>query len=101
MQCGDIKLANQAFKRAQQSNPIFPNAWIGQAMIAEHVGEEEEALDLFRHCTRFEYHREAALGYAYWVCKTILNKEKCEEPYYKHAITELFAETVALDAINW
>ncbi|KNC22993.1 hypothetical protein FF38_07937 [Lucilia cuprina] len=97
----EIKLANQAFQRAQQSSPIYPNAWIGQAMIAEAIAEEVEAVDLFRHCQQFEYHAESSLGYAHWVCNILSNKEKCQLPHYKYAIETMYADTVALDAINW
>ncbi|XP_067630792.1 tetratricopeptide repeat protein 37 isoform X2 [Eurosta solidaginis] len=97
----EIKLANQAFQRAQQSNPIYGNAWIGQAMIAEAIGEEEEALDLFRHCQQFEYHPESSLGYAHWVCSVLTDAEKCKIPHYRHAIDGMHADVVALDAINW
>ncbi|XP_037886996.1 tetratricopeptide repeat protein 37 isoform X1 [Glossina fuscipes] len=97
----EIKLANQAFQRAQQSSPIYPNAWIGQAMIAETINEEEEALDLFRHCQQFEFHSESALGYAHWVCNMLCDPGKCELPHYKHAINNMHADVMALDAINW
>ncbi|XP_053963021.1 tetratricopeptide repeat protein 37 [Anastrepha ludens] len=101
LKLGEIKLANQAFQRAQQSSPIYGNAWIGQAMIAEAIGEEEEALDLFRHCQQFEYHPESALGYAHWVCTVLADPQKCEITHYRHAINSMYADVVALDAINW
>uniref|UniRef100_A0A1A9WAC9 Tetratricopeptide repeat protein 37 n=1 Tax=Glossina brevipalpis TaxID=37001 RepID=A0A1A9WAC9_9MUSC len=97
----EIKLANQAFQRAQQSSPIYPNAWIGQAMIAETINEEEEALDLFRHCQQFEFHSESALGYAHWVCNILCDPDICQLPHYKHAINNMYADVMALDAINW
>uniref|UniRef100_A0A1A9UF77 Tetratricopeptide repeat protein 37 n=1 Tax=Glossina austeni TaxID=7395 RepID=A0A1A9UF77_GLOAU len=97
----EIKLANQAFQRAQQSSPIYPNAWIGQAMIAETINEEEEALDLFRHCQQFEFHSESALGYAHWVCNILCDPGRCQLPHYKHAINNMHADVMALDAINW
>ncbi|XP_014100452.2 tetratricopeptide repeat protein 37 [Bactrocera oleae] len=101
LKLSEIKLANQAFQRAQQSSPIYGNAWIGQAMIAEAIGEEEEALDLFRHCQQFEYHSESSLGYAHWVCNVLTNAEKCKIPHYRHAIDSMYADVVALDAISW
>ncbi|XP_055859258.1 tetratricopeptide repeat protein 37 [Episyrphus balteatus] len=101
LKLGDIKLANQAFQRAQQSSPIYPNAWIGQAMIAEHIADEEEALDLFRHCQQFEYHLESTIGYAHWVCSILCDPEKRKEPRFKRTIDLMFAGTVALDAITW
>lgn len=97
----EIKMANQAFQRAQQSSPIYPNAWIGQAMIAEFIAEEEEAVDLFRHCQQFEYHPESSLGYAHWVCNILSNADKYNSRNYRHAIDSGYADVVAYDAINW
>ncbi|XP_055919352.1 tetratricopeptide repeat protein 37 [Eupeodes corollae] len=101
LKLSDIKLANKAFQRAQQSSPIYPNAWIGQAMIAEIIADEEEALDLFRHCQQFEYHLESTIGYAHWVCSILCDPEKRKEARFKRTIDLMFAGTVALDAINW
>ncbi|XP_023171601.2 tetratricopeptide repeat protein 37 [Drosophila hydei] len=98
---GDIRLANEAFKRAQQSSPIYPNAWIGQALVAETIGDQEEAFDLFRHCQQFEYHPEAALGYAHWVCHVLSDPAMFNKPHNKHAIENMYADVYALDAINW
>lgn len=98
---GDILLANEAFKRAQQSSPIYANAWIGQAMVAELLGEQEEAFDLFRHCQQFDYHPEAALGYAHWVCQVLSDPSVRNKPHNKYAIEHMYADTHALDAINW
>ncbi|XP_030374099.1 tetratricopeptide repeat protein 37 [Scaptodrosophila lebanonensis] len=97
----DIRLANEAFNRAQQASPIYPNAWIGQAMVAETIGEHEEAFDLFRHCQQFEYHPEAALGYAHWVCEVLSDPVLRNKPHNKHAIRHMYADICALDAINW
>ncbi|XP_013109877.2 tetratricopeptide repeat protein 37 [Stomoxys calcitrans] len=101
LKLNEIKMANQAFQRAQQSSPVYGNAWIGQAMIAECINEEEEAVDLFRHCQQFEYHPESSLGYAHWVCHILSDKEKCMLPHYKHAVDSMYADVVAFDAINW
>ncbi|XP_062129525.1 superkiller complex protein 3 isoform X1 [Drosophila sulfurigaster albostrigata] len=101
LKLSDIRLANEAFKRAQQSSPIYPNAWIGQAMVAELIGDQEEAFDLFRHCQQFEYHPEAAIGYAHWVCQVISDPELREKPHNKYAIENWHADIYALDAINW
>lgn len=97
----EIKLANQAFQRAQQSSPIYHNAWIGQALIAEAICEEEEAVDLFRHCQQFDYHAESSLGYAQWICHILSDGKKSLLPHYKHAVESMYADIIALDAINW
>lgn len=96
----EINLANRAFQRAQQSLPIYPNAWIGQAMIAESMQENEEALDLFRHCQQFDFHAEAAIGYAHWVCLILTDPVKRRIPHYAHAIDVMHADVGAMDAIN-
>lgn len=101
LKLNEIKMANQAFQRAQQSSPVYPNAWIGQAMIAECISEEEEAVDLFRHCQQFEYHPESSLGYAHWICQILSDSEKRNLPHYKHAVDSMYADVVAFDAINW
>ncbi|XP_061389029.1 tetratricopeptide repeat protein 37 [Musca vetustissima] len=101
LKLNEIRMANQAFQRAQQSSPVYQNAWIGQAMIAEYIHEEEEAVDLFRHCQQFDYHPESAIGYAHWVCHILSDEEKCKLPHYKHAIDSMYADVVAFDAISW
>lgn len=100
LKLNEIKLANQAFQRAQQSSPIYPNAWIGQAMIAESICEEEEAVDLFRHCQQFDYHPESAIGYAHWVCHILADEHKSAQPHYRHNMEHMYADAVAHDAIN-
>ncbi|KAH8314396.1 hypothetical protein KR059_005330 [Drosophila kikkawai] len=98
---GQVRMANEAFTRAQQSSPIYANAWIGQAMVAETIGDREEAFDLFRHCQQFEYHPEAALGFAHWVCEVLTDPDSRTKPHIRHAIEHMYADVYALDAINW
>ncbi|XP_040154801.1 tetratricopeptide repeat protein 37 [Anopheles arabiensis] len=98
---GPLGLANKAFGRAQQCDTTFMNAWIGQAMIAERVGQMDEAMDLFRHCTQLGYHREAALGYAHWVCSIVNEDNYHENERYRFAIDAMAALPVAHDAIGW
>lgn len=96
-----IKLANRAFAMAQQSEPNYLNAWVGQAMIAEYIADVDESLDLFRHCTQLGFHPEAAIGYAHWVC-SILESEDCAlKKRFNYAIEKMHAVPVALDAMNW
>ena len=49
------QLAHEAFKNAQSLAPDCVEAWIGQAIIAESIGDSE-AMDLFRHSTELGYH---------------------------------------------
>ncbi|EDW89451.1 tetratricopeptide repeat protein 37 [Drosophila yakuba] len=97
----EVRLANEAFTRAQQSSPVYTNAWIGQAMVAESIGDREEAFDLFRHCQQFDYHPEAALGFAHWVCEMLSDPGSRNKPHIKHAISHMYGDVYALDAINW
>lgn len=96
-----IKLANKSFAMAQQSEPNYLNAWVGQAMIAEHIEDVDESLDLFRHCTQLGFHPEAAIGYAHWVCTILDSHKNVEETRFHYAIENMHAVPVALDAVNW
>ncbi|XP_062516907.1 tetratricopeptide repeat protein 37-like isoform X2 [Corticium candelabrum] len=67
---GRKDLAHEAFKNAQSASPESVYAWIGQALIAESLGDDE-APDLFRHSTELAIHSEGMKGFAYWVCSNI------------------------------
>lgn len=45
----DVQLANEAFTRAQSTDPDYAHAWLGQAFVALMVGEGKEAKGLFTH----------------------------------------------------
>ncbi|KAJ1676000.1 Superkiller protein 3 [Spiromyces aspiralis] len=45
----DKGLANKAFSRAQTLDPEYVPSWLGQAMLAERLGDSE-ALSLYQHC---------------------------------------------------
>jgi Tfp pilus assembly protein PilF len=62
-------LANKAFQEAQNQDPSYMGGWVGQALLAETAGVDEEAIDLFRHCTYLGNGLESATGYAHWICK--------------------------------
>ena len=38
-------------------------------------GYDEEAIDLFRHCTFLGNGLESAIGYGHWICKTLQEME--------------------------
>lgn len=97
----DVKLANKAFSRAQQSDTGFINAWTGQASIAELIGQDDEAMDLFEHCTSLGYTPESALGFAHWVCAGLSQTKYQNDPRFKYAIESLHAVPLALDSITW
>lgn len=45
----DQPLANAAFARAQSTDPDYAQAWLGQGILADQLGETEEAFTLFTH----------------------------------------------------
>ncbi|KAH6686812.1 superkiller protein [Plectosphaerella plurivora] len=45
----DLKLANEAFTRAQSTDPDYAHAWLGQAFVALMYGDTKEARGLFTH----------------------------------------------------
>lgn len=45
----DIQLANDAYTRAQSSDPDYAQAWLGQGLLAMQMGEVNEARILFTH----------------------------------------------------
>lgn len=95
---GKLKLANTAFKQAQQSEPGYANAWTGQAQVAE-IFAPNETIDLLQHSITLGYNDESAIQYTYWVC-TLLNdnqNQKRTQYYVEH----LNAISSAIDSITW
>ena len=45
----DFQLANEAFTRAQSSDPDYAHAWLAQGFLAQRLGEQSEADNLFTH----------------------------------------------------
>jgi superkiller protein 3 len=45
----DIQLANEAFTRAQSTDPDYAQAWVGQGFLALLYGDSNEARGLFEH----------------------------------------------------
>lgn len=94
---GDLKLANQAFAEAQRADCDYVNSWIGQALLAETF-DPKEAMDLFRHSTQLAVHEEGSIGYAHWVCKTLLETSPGKRIY---AIDDMHAIPTACDSLVW
>lgn len=98
LKCNEIGAANKAFGKAQQNDIGYVNGWIGQALIAEHLSADDEAMDLFRHCLDLGYHKLAMGGYSKWV---IHRMNFMHIKKYKYAIEDMFAVPMCLDAISW
>ena len=45
----DYQLANEAFTRAQSSDPDYAQAWLGQGLLAAQLADAQEARILFTH----------------------------------------------------
>ncbi|KAJ6641678.1 Tetratricopeptide repeat protein 37 [Pseudolycoriella hygida] len=98
---GQIKLANKAFGRSQQADTGYINAWTGQAYIAERIGEDDEAMDLFKHSTSLGYTAESAIGFTHWVCTVLNSKELLADQRFRYTIEKLHAVPIATDSIIW
>ncbi|KAG8336235.1 Tetratricopeptide repeat protein 37 [Homalodisca vitripennis] len=94
----ELKLANAAFSAAQRTDSEYCPSWVGQALIAERV-QNEETMDLFRHTTQLGYHPESSLGYGQWVCQTL--RQATNDPHYIYSIERMHAVPVAIDALTW
>lgn len=95
---GQTKMANVAFKQAQQSEPTYANAWTGQAQVAEIVAPNE-TIDLLCHSITLGYHDESSIQYAYWVC-SLLN-DSTNEKRRSYYVEHLNAVSSAIDSITW
>ncbi|KAL3287818.1 hypothetical protein HHI36_002277 [Cryptolaemus montrouzieri] len=93
-----IELANKAFAEAQRADPNYTQSWIGKAFVAEIMGQDDEAIDLFRHSISLGFHPQGALGYGHWVCRKLMESPQNSSLY---AIQELHAIPVACDALTW
>lgn len=45
----DVQLANNAYTRAQSSDPDYAQAWLGQGLLVMQMGEVQKARKLFTH----------------------------------------------------
>lgn len=58
----------------------------------------EDAMDLFRHTTQLRHSQESAIGYAYWVCKTLAENPPHSKIYSIH---NMHAIPIACDILSW
>lgn len=98
LKCNEVLAANRAFGKAQQNEISYVNGWLGQAMIADRLSAEDEAMDLYRHCLELDYHKLAAVGYSRWVTERM---DSVHVKKYKFAIENMYAVPMCLDAIGW
>ena len=49
LQADNLQFANEAFTRAQSTDPDYAHAWLGQGFVALLTGNEKEARGLFTH----------------------------------------------------
>ena len=45
----DVELANEAFSHAQAADPDYAVAWLAQGLVAQRLGDQKEARNLFTH----------------------------------------------------
>ena len=98
LKCNEISAANRAFGKAQENEIGYENGWLGQAMIADRLGAEDEAMGLYRHCLELDYHRLAALGYAKWV---VHRMDQLHVKKFQFAIENMYAVPLCIDALGW
>nr|CAD7400214.1 unnamed protein product [Timema poppensis] len=97
---GELKLANEAFIVTQRTEPSYIQCWIGQALLAERV-KNEDSMDLFRHTTQLGIHPESCIGYSQFVCSTLLNTSNTTDPRFVYSIEKMYAIPVAVDAMTY
>lgn len=84
----DVQLANEAFTRAQSTDPDFSHAWLGQGMLALLVGNSHEAHGLVTHA--FEIANSASL----------LPKRRYALSAFDHLLSEATAQNDILQLIQ-
>lgn len=98
LKCNEISAANRAFGKAQENEIGYENGWLGQALIADRLAAEDDAMGLFRHCLELDYHPLAAMGYAKWVTYRL---DEVHVKKYQFAIEKMYAVPMCLYAIGW
>ena len=100
---GDQTLTNQAFKEAQGQDPLYPQGWVGQALLAEQMGFGDESLDLFRHVTsHLGQEPESHVGYGNWIMRTLAKMGTEDQGVGNHGyycVRNMQGVTVASDCL--
>ena len=71
-----------------------------QAFVAEVVGDETEALDLFRHSVELSRHVEACRGFAHLVASLARDPERRVTSHGRYVIEKMAALPAACDAMT-
>lgn len=95
-------LAHECFKRAQNLDPFYVAAWIGQGNVADLLSPSD-AMDLFRHSLSIGSANpgqcEGAPAYAHWVITMLADAESKSLPSYRYSIIKMHAVTTAIDGL--
>lgn len=98
LKCNEVAAANRAFGKAQENEISYENGWLGQAMLADRLAAEDDAMGLYRHCLELGYHQLAALGYAKWVTHRL---DQVHVKKYQFEVEKMYAVPLCLDTISW
>ncbi|CAF0867411.1 unnamed protein product [Adineta ricciae] len=94
----NLQLANKAFSKAQQTDPMYPLAWIGQALFAEKI-DHNESIDLYRHCVDLSNHCQGLYGYGKVIAHLLVKPTNKSSETYRYAIDYLHGNQRAADAL--
>ncbi|CAF0871759.1 unnamed protein product [Rotaria sp. Silwood1] len=95
----NIQLANNAFSKAQQTDPMYSLAWIGQALIAEKI-DYNESIDLYRHCVDLSNHSQGLYGYGKVIAHLLIKPTNKSSDIYRYSIDYLNGNQRAADALT-
>jgi tetratricopeptide (TPR) repeat protein len=95
----NMQLANKAFSNAQQTDPMYSLAWIGQALIAEKI-DYNESIDLYRHCVDLSNHSQGLYGYGKAIANLLIKPENKSTDVYQYSINYLTGNQRAADALT-
>ena len=92
--------ANEAFRQGQAIAPENVACWLGQAMLAETITQDVEAMDLFRHATQLGNRIEGSIGFGQWVVNILQDPTTLADDWNKYVILEMTAVPAASDALD-
>lgn len=102
LQYDNSMLAHECFKRAQNLDPFYVAAWIGQGNVADLLSPSD-AMDLYRHSlsigSGIPGQCEGAPAYAHWVITMLSDMQSKSLPSYRYSIIKMHAVTTAIDAL--